>query len=121
MKLKRKIVFPVFVTLLYPAAIGCGVQGKWSLAGVEPTAATRDFQYHSLTLQKDGTFYAEAGAGPIHTTSGTYSYEEGTLDLVEHNGVRHTYDAKIEDGGNKLSLAQFWEGQRLVALMERKE
>lgn len=104
-----------------PAIVGCSVDGKWSLADVEPTAAIRDFEYQSLTLQKDGTFYAEAVDGPIQTSSGTYTFKDGTLDLINHEGTRHTFDASLADGGNKLCLARMWEGRRLKAVMERKE
>ena len=100
---------------------GCSVNGKWNLAEVEPTAAIRDFEYQSLTLQKDGTFYAEAMEGPIRTTSGTYTYEDGTLDLIAHDGARATNDGSLQESGNQLCLVEMWDGRKLKAVMERKE
>lgn len=98
---------------------GCTVVGKWSLASVDPEAARRDFEYTSLTLQKDGTFYAEEEENGIKTTSGTYSYGDGVLSLSAHDGERHTYDAHIR--GDRLHLEEVWKGQKLKAEFERKE
>jgi hypothetical protein len=99
---------------------GCAVTGKWDLAAVEPTAARRDFKYEVLTLQKDGTFYAEAREPVTMTTSGTYRFEKGVLSLAEHNGARHTYDAQLLDGGQRLALKEPWQDRVLVASFERK-
>lgn len=99
-------------------ATGCGVQGKWSLASVEPSAARRDFQYEVLTLEGDGSFYAEARDGNTRTTSGTYRYEKGVLSLREHDGEEHAYDAEVN--GNTLKLKQTWEDRKLVASFDRK-
>ena len=99
---------------------GCAnIHGKWSLANVEPTAARRDFEYTSLTLQKDGTFYGEAQNGSVKSQSGTYSFHDGILDLVAHNGERDTYDAAIRR--DKLMLEQFWKGNKVKAEFIRKE
>jgi len=102
---------------------GCAnrIPGKWSLANVEPTAARRDFEYTSLTLQKDGTFYGEAQNGSVKSQSGTYSFHDGVLDLVAHNGERNTFDATIASGGKKLMLEQFWKGNKVKAEFIRKE
>jgi len=99
---------------------GCSMPGKWSLAKVEPTAGTRNAEFHSLTLQKDGTFYAEANEpGGIKTTSGTYTYKHGILDLLAHDGERHTYDATFVNN-NDLRLATTWQGQKLKMKYERQ-
>lgn len=98
---------------------GCSIPGKWTLAEVDPTAATRDAEFHSLTLQKDGSFYAEANeAGGIKTTSGTYTYKHGVLDLIAHDGERHTYDARMLNN-NDLRLATTWQGKRLNLKYDR--
>lgn len=102
-------------------AVGCSMPGKWSLAKVEPTAATRDAEFHSLTLQKDGTFYAEANEpGGIKTTSGTYTYEHGVLDLIAHDGERHTYDATFRSNDD-LRLARMWQGRRVELKYDRQD
>jgi len=100
---------------------GCGVNGKWELSTVDPTAARRDFEFQSLTLQSDGSFYAESSeAGEkIRTTSGTYTYQKGTLRLVEHDGEAHSYDAVRQ--GDELVLKQHWHGQPIKAKFVRKE
>lgn len=97
---------------------GCGVQGKWSLSSVEPSAARRDFKYEVLTLEKDGSFYAEAREGGTKTSSGTYRYEHGVLSLREHDGDEHAYDASV--GCCKMKLKQSWQDRQLVAEFEKK-
>ncbi len=100
---------------------GCtSVVGKWSLSNVDPTAARRDFEYSSLTLQKDGSYYGEVQTPTPKTQSGTYEYRAGVLDLVAQNGERDTYDAKML-GANKLHLEKFWKGQKVKADFVRKE
>lgn len=101
---------------------GCaGVQGKWDLATVEPTAAQRDVEFRSLRLDKDGTFFAEANEGEaIRTTSGTYSFRDGVLYLKEHDGETATYDASLSNAGEELHLANYWQGRRLKLKYERR-
>jgi hypothetical protein len=101
------------------ALAGCSVQGKWSLASVEPSAARRDFQYEVLNLEKDGSFYAEAREGATRTTSGTYRYENGVLALREHDGEEHTYNADVS--ADQMKLKQPWQDRQLVAHFERKQ
>jgi hypothetical protein len=91
-------------------ATGC-VVGHWELEKVEPQAARRDVTFQSFTLQRDGSFYAEAEDEGIHTKSGTYTYKDGVLDFKTHDGTRYTYDAELV--GAKLHLERFWEGQKL--------
>lgn len=112
--------FLLFANVAAVAALtGCSIPGKWTLAKVDPTAATRNAEFHSLTLQKDGSFYAEAKeAGGIKTTSGTYTYKHGVLDLVAHDGERHTYDAKMLNN-NDLRLATTWQGKKLKLKYDR--
>ena len=98
---------------------GCAVQGKWSLSSVEPSAARRDFQYEVLTLENDGSFYAEAREGATKTTSGTYRYENGVLSLREHNGQERAYDAQVTS--DQMKLKQPWQDRQLVACFERKQ
>jgi hypothetical protein len=109
-------------TCLTLLATGCSgkVAGKWSLSTVEPTAATRDMEYTSLTLQEDGTFYAEAINGTVKSQSGTYSYDNKVLDLVAHNGERETFDVRRLTS-RKMCVEQFWRGQKLKAEFVRKE
>lgn len=105
------------ITLLVSA--GCSVQGKWSLSSVEPSAARRDFQYEVLSLEKDGSFYAEAREGGTRTTSGTYRYENGVLSLREHDGEEHAYDADVS--ADRMNLKQPWQDRQLVAKFERTQ
>lgn len=97
---------------------GCGINGKWSLANVEPTAERRDFEFASFTLQKDGTFYAEKVAPRSESVSGTYTYEDRTLTLNEERGPRYTYGADLQ--GDELELEKYAEGRRVTATFERK-
>lgn len=98
---------------------GCSVQGNWSLASVEPSAARRDFEYETLTLQKDGSFYAEGRERGTRTTSGTYRYEKGVLALREHDGEEHAYEADVAP--DKMKLKQTWQDRQLVAHFDRKQ
>ena len=104
--------------VLLSAATGC-VCGKWSLSSVEPSAARRDFRYDVLTLEQDGSFYAETRQPEPKTTSGTYRMEQGTLSLSEHDGRQYTYNAEVS--GNMLKLKQPWKDRELVASFERKQ
>lgn len=86
-------------------AAGCGVAGEWELSQVDPTAARRDVDFQALTLQDDGTFYAEAmGPDGIRTISGTYTYDGGVLALTEHSGLQHAYDVELADGGDQMRI-----------------
>ena len=65
-------------------------------------------------------FYAEAKEGEgIRTTSGTYTYQDGILNLKAHDGEVHTYPAKLVDGGRTLKLDGTWEGNKLELRYER--
>jgi len=118
---------------------GCSVVGKWSMASIEPEAARRDFEFASLTLQEDGSFYGESNkvvqpelalktdTGSVYaqkekpgvrTTSGIYAYKDDTLTLRPHEGTVLTCDAKFRDA-NHLLLEKFWEGQKVKAQFER--
>ncbi len=115
-----RMVWSVCLIMSAALFVGCTEHGKWSLSEVDPTAARRDFQFQSLTLQRDGTYYAEADEGMgIESTSGTYTYENGVLALASHDGERHTYDAELMRGGRQLQLQRHWNGQRLTATFQR--
>jgi len=122
--LHRFSCFALGAALLVPVLAGCSsVVGQWSLKEVEPTAAQRDVQYRTLTLQKNGTFYAEANEGEIKTVSGTYDYnaKTDTITFREHDREQNTYDAQLKDGGQELQLLSFWEGRKLKAIYEKEE
>jgi len=110
--------------LLMAAAIlltGCAIEGTWSLEKVNPTAARRDFDFQTFTLQNDGSYYAqslEPPAGEIATTSGTYKFKDGELTLVSQNGEKHSYDAKLN--GDQLVLERPWREGVIKATMVRK-
>lgn len=118
MNVKRMIAAVIPLALL----AGCAsMEGKWSLAKVDPTAARRDFAFESITLQDDGTFYAETEElGKAESVSGTWTLKRGVLCLREHDGERHTYDAELESGGKQLRLVRHWDGRRLTALLEKR-
>ena len=101
---------------------GCAsMEGKWSLANVDPTAARRDFAFDSITLQNDGTFYAEANEhGDTDSVSGVWKLKDGVLSLREQDGERHTYDAELEAGGKRLKLVRHWDGRRMTAVLQKK-
>lgn len=122
MKSIRTLLVPMVVLALVGALTGCAtMEGKWSLAKVNPTAARDDFAYSSLTLQKDGTFYAEAKEPTgSRTVSGTWTMHNGLLSLKEESGERHVYDAKVMDGGKQLMLVRHWNGQRLTAVLDKR-
>lgn len=115
--MSRFVLAPLCLVL---AAAGCSVEGKWSVAEVDPTAARRDFPFESLTLQDDGTFYAEAktGAG-VETMSGQYSHDNKTLTLRPHDKDPIAYDTRFLTA-DRIELSGHWEGRKLVAEMERR-
>lgn len=120
--LHRLGISTLALALLAPIVGGCNsVVGQWSLKEVVPTAAQRDVQYRTLTLQKNGTFYAEADEGDIKTVSGTYDYNSKTKTITfrEHDREQNTYDAQLHDGGNELQLLSFWEGRKMKAIYEK--
>ncbi len=122
MRVNRKIIAGSLVLLTGVGLAGCQKPaGKWSLASVEPTALQRDVEFHNLTLQEDGTFYAEAmEGGRIQSVSGTYAYDNGVLILTAHDGETHAYDARIR-GANKMYLASFEDGRKVKMKYERRE
>jgi hypothetical protein len=96
------------------------MEGKWSLTKVDPTAARRDFAFTSLTLQEDGTYYAEAQEfGETESVSGTWSFENGVLSLKRQDGEEHTYDAELL-GADELRLIHHKSGRRVVAAFEKR-
>lgn len=116
---KRPRMLPALAVLFIGAC--ASMEGKWSVSHVDPTAARRDFAFDSVTLQQDGTFYAEAHEyGDIVTVSGTWSLNEGILSLEEQDGERHTYDARLVGGGNRMELIRHWNGRRLTATLDRQ-
>jgi hypothetical protein len=118
MQAKRLITALLPLTLLS----GCAkMEGTWSLAEVDPTAARRDFEYESLTLQEDGTFYAEARKlGNLESVSGTWRVQDGVLSLKEHSGTRHTYTTELDPGGKRLTLSRHWEDRNMYAILEKR-
>lgn len=116
----RRLVFMQLAACILLTAAGCSVVGKWELATVDPSAARRDFKYEVLTLEKDGSFYAEGREGATKTTSGTYRYEGGVLALREHDGEEHTYRAECPSA-ERMKLKDTWKDRELVAVFERKE
>ena len=101
---------------------GCSVAGKWSLTTVEPEAARRDFQYASLTLQKDGSFYAESQKEGVRTMSGTYVYKDSTLTLKPHagQGAPVAYAANMPDADH-LRLEETQGGEKITTTFKRIE
>jgi len=122
MRLRTVWIAPIAGALM-GVTTGCaGIEGEWTLTQVTPTAAQRDFQYRTLDMEKNGTFYAEANEnGPVRTVSGTYHFDADadTLSLQEHDGEQNTYDAEIEFSGRELHLTRFWEGRKVYAVFER--
>ncbi len=107
-------------TIALATAAGCTVEGKWNLTEVEPTAAVRDIEFAVITLQKDGTYYAERNENGIHTTSGTYRFDGKLLVLNEHGGETMTFDAELAGDGRTLRLSKFWKDQKVRAEFEKK-
>jgi hypothetical protein len=110
----------LLVTVGLTALAGCAVAGKWSLAAVEPEAARRDFEYASLTLQEDGSYYAESQTPGVKTMSGTYTYQNSTLTLMPHAGPRVAYHATFKDA-NHLRLTKTAGGQEVRTVFARVE
>jgi hypothetical protein len=116
--MRRAIVCTTLIALI--AATGCSVAGKWSLRSVDPSAARRDFPYETLTLERDGSFYAEAKEPVPRTASGTYRYENGVLALSERGGERNSFQAKMPSN-SELRLERPWKDRVVIAQFERRE
>lgn len=137
--MKRFAYSIAFINLLVSG--GCSIAGKWTLVTVEPEAARRDVEFASLTLQRDGSFYAEAhkdvpgpdvvvvgrdttvvtgtDKGGIQSTSGTYEYKSHTLALQPHDGPVVAYDARLN--GAELQLERYHGAQRVKCKYKRVE
>jgi hypothetical protein len=113
-------LFVLLIPLTLVLATGCSIQGKWTLEKIEPTAGLHEFDYASLTLQKDGSFYGEALNPGVRATAGTYVYKNDTLVLEPYDGPRVAYAAKFRDA-NHLKLEQTTENERIEALFQRAE
>lgn len=112
-----------FLSLIYVlslAATGCGIQGKWSVVSVDPTAARRDFPYDAFTLQDDGTFYAETHEPQAGTATGTYRYDDNALSFRERSGSLHTYKA-TRHGNDKLELECPWTDRLMITMAKRQK
>ncbi len=138
--MKRLVPMLILAGLMFTT--GCAITGKWSLASIEPEAARRDFEFASLTLQKDGSFYAEsqttvvshaevqseqgtsfyaeAREPGIRTASGTYAFQDRSLTLRAHGGLVVSYDAAFESA-NRLRLEKYWQGRKVKARFQRIE
>jgi hypothetical protein len=113
----------VLVVLAIPVLLaGCSIHGKWALRDVNPDAARRDFKYEVLTLQNDGSFYAEAKEPSTTTTSGTYTFSDAKHELVlkEHDGDVRSYDARFESA-TRLRLTDTSTDKKIVARFDRKQ
>ena len=110
----------LLVPLSLVLATGCSIHGKWALEKIKPTAGLHEFDYASLTLHKDGSFYGEALNPGVRATAGTYVYENDTLVLEPYDGPRVAYSAKFRDASH-LKLEQTTESQRIEALFEKVE
>jgi hypothetical protein len=111
-RIKYAVVFALAVG-------GCSIEGKWNMQKIEPTAAVRDFEFTVLTLQKDGTYYAER-TDVNRTTSGTYTFNGEMLILREHGGEVLTYVARLSPDGKTLELARGWRDRDIEAKFGRE-
>lgn len=99
---------------------GCGVEGKWKLVSIEPESAVPGYRFVSATLEKNGTYEAEAEVGQdVKVSSGTYVYENGQLIFTDSDGQKHAYDAKV--GFNTLELTRDFEGVAVTSKMKKAE
>lgn len=103
------------------AMAGCSIEGKWNVTEVTPTAAVRDFDFSVITLQEDGTYYAERNIDGIRTTSGTFRFDGKLLLLNEHNGETLSFDARLSGDGRTIRLEKFWRDQKMKAVLTRKD
>ncbi|MCC6312247.1 MAG: hypothetical protein IT345_15225 [Trueperaceae bacterium] len=111
---------PAFVLVCATAlglAAGC-VHGRWELVEVDPDAARGDVEFQTITLQDDGSYFAQTNDDGVQPASGTYTYSDGVLDLQEKDGDRHSYEAAVV--GEQLHLKRLWEGQKLKMIYERR-
>ena len=113
-------------TLLVPLALlavaGCGVQGKWTLESVEPETARDIVTFAKFTLNKDGTFTAEATeGGETVAASGTYEFADNKLTFTMEDGRKRTYDTDLKCPGNTLHIKSATkDGEEVTAIMRRE-
>jgi hypothetical protein len=105
--------------LLLVGVAGCGISGKWQLANVEPTAARPDFDFQTLTLEKDGTYHGDPVGESESADVGTYRYQNNVLVLTSNDGETRRYDAALKNSGNELQLQKFWMDQKVKADFRR--
>ncbi len=113
----RRSALAVAACLSLVVVSGCGIEGKWSLQRVKPTAARPNVAYEALTIEQDGTFYAQNQQPGAEAVSGTWVYGDGLLVLRQQNGERLTYGADLR--GDHLILKQPWDDHILIANYKR--
>ena len=101
---------------------GCTAPGKWSLAEVDPSAFRAQFSPHVLTLQKDGTYYAERPTGGTETGHWEWNgpITGGLLVLGGRSGESESYNASMPDN-DTLILKTDIAGEPATARFKRKQ
>ena len=101
---------------------GCSAQGKWSLAEVDPSAFRAQFSPHVLTLQKDGTYYAERPTGVTETGHWEWNgpITGGLLVLGGRAGESESYNASMPDNDTLILKTDIY-GEPATARFKRKQ
>lgn len=94
--------------------------GKWVLDTIDPPDARGQYQFANITLNKDGTYWAEREVGgKMEKNTGTYTFENGTLAFKNAAGKTITYDAQMMDMNNKMKVMAETHGKKVTAVMKR--
>lgn len=97
---------------------GCGVTGQWESTQLSPEIARdeyrlvdpwmapgHEFTRAQITIRDDGSYDADIYYGDIvHTSTGKWEEEDGTLTFVDDQGRSATYKRELSGDHKKLTL-----------------
>ncbi len=119
--MKAKYVFLLPLMSMVALCYSCTATGKWTLQTTDPSAVRADFCPHTLTLQEDGTFYADTNK---QLRTGVWSWNgsmaDGLLVLDERGGGSDSFKASIPNN-QTLVLQTDLEGRAVTGTYDRKQ
>ncbi len=114
---------------------GCSrsIAGTWESQSIEPAMARDQFKFlrptgfagefvkASIELQKDEDYTADVYyAGSMDTSTGTWTFEDDRLRLVDNTYGAYAYSVELTDLGRTLILTQPIKGTDVKVWLKRK-
>lgn len=95
------------VSMICPVLFaGCSsIAGRWESAGVQPARAADYFNIARATFNHDGTYQVTVDeGGTTRSSSGSYKYCCGKLQLHPAGGPERSYGAHLDLSGKELRV-----------------